>query len=59
MKNDLSFKLLAAVILAGVVLAFVTPSHAAPASRTRDRTGTYQDSSGARSTRAENVAVTP
>ena len=30
MKNDYSFKLVAAVIFAGVIVALVSPSHALP-----------------------------
>jgi hypothetical protein len=35
MKNDHSFKLLAAIVFAGVIVAFITPSQAVPQS---DRT---------------------
>jgi hypothetical protein len=55
MKNDLSFKLVAAAILAGVILAFTQPAHAATAApakktRTKERSGTYQGSNGSSGT---------
>ncbi len=51
MKNDHSFKLVAAVILTGVFLALFTPARAAdetaePKTKTRVRAGTYQSSNG-------------
>lgn len=50
MKNDYSFKFLAAVILAGVVLAFVNPADAAESSPTKqptkERSGTYGTGAG-------------
>ena len=30
MKNDLSFKLVAAIVFAGVIVAFFSPTHVAP-----------------------------
>jgi hypothetical protein len=32
MKNDYSFKLVAAIVFAGVIVALVSPSHAVPQS---------------------------
>lgn len=36
MKNDPTFKFVAAIILAGVIVALVSPSHAPKASHTAD-----------------------
>ena len=36
MKNDYSFKLVAAIVFAGVIVALVSPSHAVPQPQAAD-----------------------